>query len=154
MGARKGTHVFQFGWTMGATFLGLAVPDLSLRDLGGTKVTTTVVDGGGEGPIGLERRGRTGRALGRDEAGKKGGGGEGGKRTHLCRAGDQRRRGVYKALLEHMERIANVCAGKRKTRLACSLMMVVRDLHTYAFQEYTMYNYTSYATLADVHAYR
>ena len=83
MDARKGTHILQFGWAMGTTLLGLTVPDLSLRDLGGTKVTTTVIDGGGEGPISLERRGGTGRTLSRGEARKQGGREEGGERAHF-----------------------------------------------------------------------
>ena len=58
---------------MGTTFLGLTVPDLSLRDVRGTKITTTVVDGGIEGPRSLERCGRTGCALSSDKARKEGG---------------------------------------------------------------------------------
>jgi len=70
---------------MGTTFLGLTVPYLPLGDVGGTKVMTSVVSGGTEGPGSLERWGRTGRALGRDEARKKGGGEEGGEGMHFYR---------------------------------------------------------------------
>jgi len=71
---------------MGATFLGLTVPDLSLGDAGSAKVTTTITNGGIEGPRRLERWGRTGCALSRDKAGEEGGGDEGGERTHPYRS--------------------------------------------------------------------
>jgi len=72
-GHKRGAHIFQFSWAMGAAFPGLTVPDLSLGDAWGTKITTTVVDGGIEGPRSLERRNRTGGALSRDKARKEGG---------------------------------------------------------------------------------
>jgi hypothetical protein len=68
---------------MGTTFLGLTVPDLALRNIGGTKVTTAVVDSGVEGPRSLERWGRAGCALARDDARKEDGGDEGGEGAHL-----------------------------------------------------------------------
>jgi len=68
---------------MGTTRLGLTIPDLPLGDIGSTKVTTSIVNGGTEKPRSLERWSRTGRALGRDEAIKKGSGEKGGEGTHL-----------------------------------------------------------------------
>ena len=84
MNARKRTCVSQFSWATGTTFLGLTIPDLSLRNIWSTKVTTTVVDGGVEGPRSLKRCGRTSCALSGNEAGKEsGGGGKGCERTHF-----------------------------------------------------------------------
>ena len=71
---------------MGTAFLWLTIPDLSLRDVGGTKVTTTVVNSGAEGPRCLERWDRTGCVLSEDgfEASKEGSSGdERSERTHL-----------------------------------------------------------------------
>jgi len=69
---------------MGTTFLGLTVPDLSLRDAWGAKITTTVVNGGIEGPRSLERWDRAGCTLSRDEARKEGSDDDDrGERTHL-----------------------------------------------------------------------
>jgi hypothetical protein len=87
---------------MGAAFVGLTVPDLSLRDVGGTKVTTTVVDSGAEGPRGLERWDRTGCALSGDEL-KQGSGGsdERSEGAHLYRDWRSGRTGkgsVYKPI--------------------------------------------------------
>lgn len=55
MDARKGAYIFQFSWATGTTLLRLSIPYLSLWDVGGTKVATTVIDGGMEGPGSLER---------------------------------------------------------------------------------------------------
>ena len=73
---------------MGTAFVGLTIPDLSLRDVWSTKVTTAVVNGGAEGPRGLERWDGTGCVLSGDEfeAGKEGGRNDGhSERTHLYR---------------------------------------------------------------------
>ena len=69
---------------MGSAFLGLTIPDFSLRNTGGTKIATAIVNGGIEGPRSLERWGRTGCALSRDEARKEGGSNnDRGEGTHL-----------------------------------------------------------------------
>ena len=68
---------------MRATSLGLTIPDLPLRYVGGAKVTTTVVDGGTERPRSLERYDRTGRVLSRDEADKDGSSDDNNKRPHF-----------------------------------------------------------------------
>lgn len=113
---------------MGAAFLRLTVPDLSLGDVGGAKITTAVVNSRAEGPRGLERWDtRTGRALSGDEFG---GGKEGNssdehnERTHDWWSPVKDRKGAvglsvrmlaYKTRsslnsnFKHMERIANVC---------------------------------------------
>lgn len=84
---------------MGTTFLGLTIPDLSLRDVGGTKITTAIVNSRAEGPRGLERWDtRTGRALSGDESegGKDGSGSdEHNERTHDWWSGTERERECY-----------------------------------------------------------
>ena len=72
---------------MGTTFLGLTVPDLSLRDFGGTEVAATAVNSGAEGPRSLERLDGTGRVLSRDEfkASKEGSSDGRNERTHFNR---------------------------------------------------------------------
>lgn len=120
--AEQGTHILQFRWTMGPILLWLAIPDLSLRDVGGTEVTAAIINGKAEGPGGLERREGTGRVLSRAEASKEGDDDdEGDERTHL---GEPPGKGrvislVYKAhppLKQHMGRIANVCVLGKGTR--------------------------------------
>ena len=70
---------------MGATLLGLTVPDLSLWNIRGTKVTTTVINGGVEGPRCLERWGRAGALSGDKPRDEGDGDDEGSERTHFHR---------------------------------------------------------------------
>ena len=105
---------------MGPILLWLTIPDLSLRNVGGTKVTAAIINGWGEGPGGLEWWEGTGRVLSRAEASKEGDGDEGDERTHL---GEPSGKGrvillAYKAhppSKKHTGRIANVCVSGKGT---------------------------------------